>query len=69
MSTMRITINGQEKDVGEGCTIRSLVDSMGIGAQRLAVERNGEFLAFEQAMDQVLLPGDRIELVRFVGGG
>ncbi len=66
---MQITLNGDRTEAAEGSTIASLLLQLGIGRERVAVERNGDIVpkvAYEQ---QVLTEGDTIEIVHFVGGG
>jgi len=69
MSTIRITVNGTVQDVEQGRTVRDLLEQLEIPPRNIAIERNDEFLPPEKALDTVLGDGDKIELVRFVGGG
>jgi thiamine biosynthesis protein ThiS len=66
---MHLMINGSGRDVLEGQTLLHLLDSLGLPALRVAVERNGEIVPRELYLETHLADGDRIEIVQFVGGG
>ena len=66
---IRITVNGQEKQLEQGGCVGTLLDKLEISQQNLALEINGEFLALQDGLERILSDGDRIEIVRFVGGG
>jgi len=68
-STISITLNGDEKTIEEGLTVSSLVESLGLEKDRVAVEKNTEVIR-RKSWEQVRLrAGDRVEVVTFVGGG
>jgi sulfur carrier protein len=70
MSTsIDLVINGQPKTIGSGTTISVLLDQLGLGDRRVAVERNREIVPRAQHASTILADGDRLELVTFVGGG
>ncbi len=66
---MRVTINGEGKDVPEGLSIRSLLDHLGVRGERVAVEYNLGVLPRERWDATPVQQDDRIEIVHFVGGG
>ena len=66
---MLIEVNGDSKDVPEGTTVRALLESLGLGDTLVAVERNEDVVPRAQHADTALDPGDRVEVVHFVGGG
>ena len=66
---MRLLLNGEERDVGEVRTIADLVESLGLDARKVAVERNLEIAPRSSYADTALADGDRIEIVTFIGGG
>lgn len=66
---MRVIVNGEERTIDEGSTLDALVTTLGLNAGPIVVQRNDEIIE-KSRLDQVsLTDGDRIELVRFVGGG
>ena len=62
-------INGDLREVPEGLTIRALLDSLGLGAERVAVEVNTEVVRRARHAEHHLSDGDEVEIVTFVGGG
>lgn len=70
MSTsIDVVINGQSRSVEEGTTISVLLTQLGLADRRVAVERNREIVPRASHASTVILAGDRLELVTFVGGG
>jgi len=66
---MRITVNGQPRDVADDMTIGTLLDDLGLAANATVVQRNDEIVDRARYGDTVLAEADVLELVRFVGGG
>jgi len=66
---MRITVNGEQKDVGEGLTVEGLLKELGVRREGTAVEVNREIVPKSRYAETTLKPGDRVEIVTFVGGG
>jgi thiamine biosynthesis protein ThiS len=66
---MRILVNGDHREVAEGLSVGDLLSLLGIPPQGVVVERNGEILPADGRASVPLGPGDRLEIVRFVGGG
>ena len=67
---MTITVNGEAHTVDDGTTLAAWLDACGLARAQVAVERNGAIVGDDVDWDGVLLcDGDRLEIVRFVGGG
>ncbi len=66
---MRIVLNGEEREVPYGLTVAALLVHLGIAAGRVAIERNLEILSRDAWQGTHVEPGDRYEIVHFVGGG
>ena len=66
---MKLTVNGEEREVTGPMTVLGLVESFGLAPQKIAVERNLEIVPRSAYGDVALRDGDRIEIVNFVGGG
>lgn len=66
---MRIEVNGEAREVGEGTTVGALVRQLTPAPERLAVELNREVVRRALWEETALAEGDRIEVVHFVGGG
>ena len=68
-ATISILVNGKARDVSTGTTVAGLLATLGIERGRVAVERNQDVVP-RKDYDQVLLvAGDQLEVVAFVGGG
>lgn len=66
---MKLTVNGEIRDVEGPMTVLGLVESFGLKPQKIAVERNLEIVPRSAYGQVALAEGDRIEIVNFVGGG
>ena len=66
---MKLQINGEEREVAEGLTLAVLLEQLAMKADRVAVELNREIVRREAWTQTHLQPGDRLEIVQFVGGG
>jgi len=65
---MQIQVNGESRQVGDQSTVGDLLSLLGLTG-RLAVEINGEIVPRGQHSGYHLRDGDRIEIVRAIGGG
>ncbi|MCL6636477.1 MAG: sulfur carrier protein ThiS [Alicyclobacillus sp.] len=66
---MRVTVNGQPREIPDGLTVQGMLEWFELGEERVAVECNGAILDRSGFATHVLQPGDVLEVVRFVGGG
>ena len=66
---INLVVNGQQRQMPEGATIKELIAALGLGGKAVAVERNREVVPRARHGETVLADGDRLELVTFVGGG
>jgi len=69
---LRVMINGQERrfaDLTEPAGLDALVEALGLKADRVAVELNGEIAPRAQWSERAVKSGDKVEVVHFVGGG
>jgi thiamine biosynthesis protein ThiS len=64
-----ITVNGEARDVATGDTVATLLRSIGLDTRKVAVERNEEIVPRSTYEAAALAPGDRLEIVHFIGGG
>jgi len=65
---MKLFINGEERQL-EVTTLSTLVDHLGMKADRVAIELNREIVARANWPQTALREGDKLEIVHFVGGG
>lgn len=64
-----LQVNGQTLDQTGLNTVQDLLDRQGWKAEQVAVEHNGAILKREDFSTTALSDGDKLEVVRFVGGG
>ena len=64
-----IVVNGESRPVAEGTTAQELLVELGLGGGKLALELNCRVLPRGQWSSRFLAQGDRIEVVRAIGGG
>ena len=69
MGFIEIYVNGQARQVPESCSVARLLDELELSGQRIATELNREILPRSRHSQHALHPGDRIEIVRAIGGG
>ncbi len=66
---MQIWINEEPQEVKEGVTLQGLLNELGCDAATVVVEMDGTIVARDAFAATVLNVGNRLEIVRFVGGG
>ncbi|MFV1987148.1 MAG: sulfur carrier protein ThiS [Gemmatimonadota bacterium] len=69
MSDIGIEVNGSSRNVAHGATVRQLLQELQLDGRTVVVEVNRQIVRRTELADTVLEPGDRVELVHFVGGG
>jgi thiamine biosynthesis protein ThiS len=67
--SLEITVNGRAMTVPAGSTIAWLLVQLGVDKGRVAVEKNRDVVPKKTYEEVTLAPGDRVEVVTFVGGG
>ncbi len=65
---MRVTINGEARSTEATCLLE-LVENLQLDMRQVAVERNLSIIPRSLYAQTLLAEGDRIEIVRFIGGG
>lgn len=66
---MNIFCNGQQQTVDDQSTLNELVLSLDLNPQSLVAEVNGKIVEHPNFTGHTLQEGDKVELIRFVGGG
>ena len=69
---MKLQINGEDRDFSDApapFTLAALVETLGMKADRVAVELNRDIVPRDRWAETQLHEGDRLEIVHFVGGG
>ncbi len=64
-----LVVNGGNLQVPAGITVAGLLGKLGLDRRKVAVERNEEIVVRSTYEATQLQPGDRLEIVHFIGGG
>lgn len=67
--TIRVHLNGKERAIERGHTVRSLLESLDLHPGMVVVELNRDILQRNSYENVRVSDGDTLELVHFVGGG
>ena len=68
-TTISIVVNGENRAAQPCATVIDLLHDLGLDSGRVAIERNLEILPRPKWTETRIAPGDRYEIVQFVGGG
>ncbi len=66
---MEILLNGEKRSLTEVKTLAALLESLEIRSGSVAVEHNEKVIPRKDLGQVALNSGDKVEIVRFVGGG
>ena len=69
MNDMKITVNGKPMDLEAGTTVEGLLDLLGVPGRYTAVAVNRDITPKSEYGTVKLGDGDRVEIVRPMGGG
>ena len=66
---MKVRVNGEERQIEPGTTLAQLVEQLGLKIEGVAVALNLQVVPRRSLAATSLSEGDRVEVVRAVGGG
>ncbi|MHB9022674.1 MAG: sulfur carrier protein ThiS [Armatimonadota bacterium] len=66
---MDVIVNGQSVTCADACTMAQLLEQLQIPTAGTAAARNDRVVRKALYAETPLAPGDRIEIIRAVGGG
>lgn len=64
-----LQVNGKPVELERPTPLVEYIESLGVDPRAVAVEHNGEILERSAYASTTLGAGDRVEIVRMVGGG
>lgn len=64
-----LEVNGEKRPLNTSHTIQTLLLELALDPERVVIEHNGTIPERAEWDDICLKPGDRLEIVRFMGGG
>lgn len=68
-TAIEIQVNGERHHATVGQTVADLLNALDIKPERVAVELNLQILDRGEFSRRALSPGDRVEILSFIGGG
>lgn len=69
VTLLKVFVNGKEEHLEEGVTLAGFVASKTLSPETIIVEYNYCVVKKEEWIGIVLKENDRLEILRFVGGG
>ncbi|MBV8370959.1 MAG: sulfur carrier protein ThiS [Candidatus Eremiobacteraeota bacterium] len=66
---MTVTVNGEARELADGTTLDSLLETIGVRRDGTAVALNDDVVPRAQHSGVVLRAGDRLEIIVAVAGG
>ena len=66
---IEITVNGEARRVPAALTVGGLLEHLGVPIGVAIVERNGAVVPRPRFAAEPIAAGDRVEIVRLMGGG
>ena len=66
---MEIQLNGATREIADAATVGDLLQILDLDLNGVAVAINRNVLPRSDATDQALVKGDKVEIIRAVGGG
>ena len=64
-----IVVNGSRRPLPRPASVRGALEALGLAGRPVAVELNGRLVRRADHPRTAVHPGDRVEVVTFVGGG
>lgn len=66
---LRLMVNGEAREIASAVSVQQYLEANNLVLPHMAVARNGEILHKQEYPEVLLEDGDRLEIVRMVGGG
>tara|TARA_B100001175_G_scaffold310576_1_gene313780 strand:+ start:1366 stop:1584 length:219 start_codon:yes stop_codon:yes gene_type:complete len=66
---IKITVNGKQMTINLKISLKNLIDKLKLPIKKVAIELNREIVNKKRISKIILKPGDKIEIVNFIGGG
>ncbi|WP_417329395.1 sulfur carrier protein ThiS [Halomonas cupida] len=66
---MQIQLNGEPHALDREQSVAELVETLGLGGRRIAVELNEDIVPRSLHTETLLSDGDSVEIVHAIGGG
>ena len=68
LKVAKIKINGDLYEINDGTNLSELINKLKIQKNKVAIEVNGEIVEKNKYPNLILNKGDKVEIVKFIGG-
>jgi len=65
----KIQLNGSSYEINDGTNLNELLNKLKIQKNKVAIEVNGEIVEKNKYPNLILNEDDKVEIVKFIGGG
>ena len=69
LNVAKIQLNGDPYEINNGIDLNELLNKLKIQKNKVAIEVNGEIVEKSKYLNLILNKGDKVEIVKFIGGG
>ena len=69
LNVAKIQLNGDPYEINNGTNLNELLNKLKIQKNKVAIEVNGEIIEKNKYPNLILNKGDKVEIVKFIGGG
>ena len=69
LNVAKIQLNGNSYEINDGTNLNELLNKLKIQKNKVAIEVNGEIVEKNKYPNLILNKGDKVEIVKFIGGG
>ena len=69
LNVAKIQLNGDPYEINDGTNLNKLLNKLKIQKNKVAIEVNGEIVEKSKYPNLILNKGDKVEIVKFIGGG
>ena len=69
LNVAKIQLNGSSYEINNGTNLDELLNKLKIHKNKVAIEVNGEIVEKSKYSNLILNKNDKVEIVRFIGGG
>ena len=69
LNVAKIQLNGDLYEINKGTNLNELLNKLKIQKNKVAIEVNGEIVEKNKYPNLILNKGDKVEIVKFIGGG
>ncbi|ADL13076.1 sulfur carrier protein ThiS [Acetohalobium arabaticum] len=66
---MKIILNGEEKELTSEIPLTDFLTAQNLDPDKLVIQYNQEIIQQEECSSIILTAGDKLEVLKFVGGG